>query len=207
MIVVLDLGFGNIGSILNMLKKIGVSAMGSSAPKDIQSADRLILPGVGRFDSAMKCLNESQLIPLLEERVLEKKTPILGICLGMQLLTNHSEEGDCRGLGWIKGKTVAFNSLPSFGFSVPHMGWGHVSVSTPSPLTEDLYPDSRFYFVHSYFVRVENQTNSILRTSYGVPFESGIQKDNIFGVQFHPEKSHKYGMQLLKAFVGVPGGS
>lgn len=201
MIAIVDYGMGNLGSIQNMLRKIGVESVITSDPKEILAADKLILPGVGAFDNGMKNITERKLLEPFNNKVLKEKTPVLGICLGMQLLTNGSEEGSLPGLGWIPARTIRFSN--NNGIKVPHMGWNTVKTSNHSKLTENLLKDSRFYFVHSYYVKVENEENSILKTEYGLAFDSAIQKDNIFGVQFHPEKSHKFGMQLLRNYAAI----
>lgn len=202
MIVVIDYGVGNMGSILNMLKKVGAEATGSSDPADITEAQKLILPGVGSFDHGMRELQKSGLIPILEKRVREENIPILGMCLGLQLFTKKSEEGNLPGLGWIDAATVKFR----FGegqeqFKIPHMGWNTVSVKKKGALTDDLGKDARFYFVHSYHLICNDEQDVLCATHYGYEFPSVIQRENIFGVQFHPEKSHKFGMKLLKNFT------
>lgn len=199
MITIVDYGMGNLGSIRNMFKRIGAQAVVTSDLDSIAKADKLLLPGVGAFDAAMACINRSELRRILDRKALEERIPILGLCLGMQLLTRSSEEGRLPGLGWIAAKTTRF--LAKSGLKVPHMGWNVVTPSRRSPLTEDLPDESRFYFVHSYCVRVEDEADSILKTVYGVDFDAGIQRSNIFGVQFHPEKSHRFGMKLLSNFA------
>ncbi len=205
MIVIVDYGMGNLGSIANMLKKIGASSRISAAPDDIAGADKLILPGVGAFDAAMSRINSSGLRSLLEQRVQRDRIPVLGICLGMQLLTESSEEGRLPGLGWISARTLAFRNRIAAPLKIPHMGWNTVSTHTTSPLTRDFdrLDEPRFYFVHSYFVECGDAGCSILRTSYGVGYDSGVQAGNIFGVQFHPEKSHRFGMKLLENFANL----
>lgn len=200
MIIIVDYGMGNLGSIFNMFKRIGVKSKISSKLSDIKNAEKLILPGVGAFDIAMKRLHNLKLIDVLNHQALDKKIPILGICLGMQLLTNSSEEGVEKGLCWIDAETTKFN-FKSNGLKVPHMGWNTVNISTPCKLTTDMLEESRFYFVHSYYVKVKNEKNSILKTNYGVEFDSAIQSENIYGAQFHPEKSHKFGMKLFENFA------
>jgi glutamine amidotransferase len=201
MIAIVDYGMGNLGSIANMLRKVGAECLVTSDLDAIAKADKLILPGVGAFDTAMKKINEGHLHAILDEKA-GKGTPVLGICLGMQLLTNSSEEGQFPGLGWIPAKTLSFRGRIDQGLKVPHMGWNLVRTHTPSALTEgvDGMDEPRFYFVHSYFVQCEGHSNSILKTTYGLDYDSGIQKDQIYGVQFHPEKSHRFGMRLLENF-------
>lgn len=208
MITIVDYGMGNLGSIYNMfVKKIKVECEVTSDLDKIKSAKKLLLPGVGAFDNAMKRISEEGIREVLELKVLREKTPILGICLGMQLLTKGSDEGKLPGLGWIDAYTHRFSFEKAEGLKVPHMGWNEVNLSQESLLTTGLgelvaKPDNpRFYFVHSYYVKVKNQSNSILKTNFGHEFDSAIQKDNIYGAQFHPEKSHKFGVQLFKNFA------
>ena len=208
MITIIDYGMGNLGSIQNMFeKKIKVKCEITSDLERIRAAEKLLLPGVGAFDTAVGRLSQGGLREALDFKVLEKKTPILGICLGMQLLTNGSDEGKLPGLGWIDAYTHRFSFEKAEGLKVPHMGWNEVNLSQESLLTTGLRelvakPDNpRFYFVHSYYVKVKNQSNSILKTNFGHEFDSAIQKDNIYGAQFHPEKSHKFGVQLFKNFA------
>lgn len=202
MIAIIDYGLGNLGSIKNMLKKIGYESEITSDHQVIQSAEKLILPGVGAFDQGMKNLEERGLIPLLNQKVLVEKTPVLGICLGMQLVTNKSAEGGLPGLGWVDAETIKFDSTKADKkFPIPHMGWEYVSEKGNSPLLKDMYEEPKFYFVHSYYVKCNNPDEAILTSNYILEFDSGFQKENILGVQFHPEKSHKYGMKLLTNFM------
>tara|TARA_B100001123_G_C14788707_1_gene819517 strand:+ start:19 stop:624 length:606 start_codon:yes stop_codon:yes gene_type:complete len=201
MITVLDYGMGNLGSIVNMLKRIGVDSDLASDLESLKNAKKIILPGVGAFDTAMSRIHESGMLDLLHNKALQERIPILGICLGMQLLTRGSEEGEMDGLGWIPAQARRFPDDGSL--KVPHMGWNIVSPTSPSKLTADFEEETRFYFVHSYAVNVDEGEHSILKTSYGIDFDSAIQKDNIFGVQFHPEKSHRFGIRLLNNFVAL----
>jgi glutamine amidotransferase len=188
MIVIVDYGMGNLGSIQNMLKRIGADALISSDISEIEKADKLILPGVGSFDSAMKNLNNLGLTRILNKKVIEDKTPVLGICLGIQLFTKRSEEGNLPGLGWIDAGTIRFRfDKNQTKLKIPHMRWNTVKIRQESHLFKDMYNDARFYFVHSYHVVCNNA--------------SAIQKENIIGVQFHPEKSHKFGMKILQNFA------
>lgn len=199
MIIIIDYGMGNLGSILNMLKKIGASAIVSSSLEEIRKAEKLILPGVGAFDNGMKNLNDRGLTVVLREQVIEKGKPILGICLGMQLLTKRSEEGRTEGLGWIDAETVRFRfGEAQEGLKIPHMGWNTVNVMKESPLFKDMSEDPRFYFVHSYHVVCNDPGDVLTTTYYGYDFTSSVQRENMTGVQFHPEKSHKFGMRLLE---------
>lgn len=202
-IVIIDYGMGNLGSIRNMFKHIGVTAVISSQPGDVAAAGKLILSGVGAFDSGMTNLEKMGMIPVLNRRVLEDRIPVLGICLGMQLLSESSEEGRMPGLGWISGKTVRFSFNQEDGkLKIPHMGWNTVDVVKPCPLFDGMYADPRFYFVHSYHVDCSHPDDMLCRTHHGYDFVSAVARENIYGVQFHPEKSHKYGMKILENFAG-----
>jgi imidazole glycerol-phosphate synthase subunit HisH len=202
MIVVIDYGMGNIGSIANMLKKVGVAAVVSADIGTVESADKLILPGVGAFDQGMRHLRDLGLIPVLNRKVLEAKTPILGLCLGMQLFTRNSEEGSLPGLGWFDAETVRFRFHASqTGLKALHMGWNTVNLINPTALWKNMYPDARFYFVHAYHVVCHDQNDVTTTSHYGYEFASAITKGNVQGTQFHPEKSHKFGIRLFKSFV------
>lgn len=200
MVVIIDYDMGNIGSVANMLKKIGKKAVISRDPSVIQSAERLILPGVGAFDKGMEHLENLELIPLIRQRVIDEKVPILGICLGAQLMLSRSEEGQKQGLSLVPGKVVKF-SLGDSTLRVPHMGWTHVRPVKSNGLTDTLPVEPRFYFVHSYHFMMENKQDELLLSDYGYSFCSAFQREHIMGVQFHPEKSHKFGMALLKNFT------
>ncbi len=203
MLVIVDYGLGNLGSIANMLRKIGVSSMVTSNASDIANADKIILPGVGAFDNGMTKLQSLDLIGILNYKVNKDHVPILGICLGMQLMTHSSDEGQLCGLCWVKGRVVKFNFEES-DLKVPHMGWNNICLKkTESKLFTDMYDEPRFYFVHSYYVECEDKKDVLSETTYGSPFVSAIEHENIFGVQFHPEKSHKYGMRLLENFCKI----
>lgn len=203
MITIIDYNAGNIGSIKNMLRKIGADSIVTSDPQLIMKAEKLILPGVGHFDYGMRNLEMTGLIPLLNERVLKDKVPILGICLGAQLFTTKSEEGTLEGLGWLDARTVRFN----FGTSavkVPHMGWSNAEpIKKDSKLFIDMYEDARFYFVHSYHMHTDNTNEILAYSDYGYRFVSALENENIVGVQFHPEKSHKFGMKILENFINL----
>ena len=204
MIVILDYGLGNLGSMANMLKKIGADAVVSSDPVAIRNASKLILPGVGSFDTGMNNLKERVLLSLLNDRVLNDKIPILGVCLGMQLLGKRSEEGSLPGLNWIDAETIRFKfEDDNANLKIPHMGWNQARICLNHPLFSDLELENRFYFVHSYHVVCEAPSMSLARTTYGFEFTSAVARDNIMGVQFHPEKSHRFGMQLLKNFAEI----
>lgn len=200
MITIVDYGMGNLGSIRNMLKKIGAEAEISGDATRIRAASKLILPGVGAFDAGMANLHASGLVPLLNERVVSAKVPVLGICLGMQLMAHHSSEGLRHGLGWIDAEVRRLKPANP-ALKVPHMGWSPVRPLRSAPLIDDLPDEPRFYFVHSYFIDCRDAGDVLLETRYGEPFASAVQHANIWGVQFHPEKSHRYGMHLLRNFA------
>lgn len=199
MIVVIDYGMGNLGSIANMIKKVGHKCIITSDLEEIKKASKLILPGVGSFDNGMRNLAELGMIEILNQKVLIEKTPILGICLGMQLMTKSSEEGKLAGLGWLDAQTKKFVSDT---LKIPHMGWNIIKHQKSSHLFDECESEKRFYFVHSYCVSCNNQEDILANTNYTQDFVSSFEKDNVIGVQFHPEKSHKFGMSLLKNFVG-----
>ncbi|EPJ96710.1 MULTISPECIES: imidazole glycerol phosphate synthase subunit HisH [Pseudomonas] len=199
MIVVVDYGVGNIASVLNMLKRVGAKAKASNSREDIEQADKLILPGVGAFDAGMQTLRKSGLIEVLNEQVLGKQKPVMGVCLGSQMLGNGSEEGIEPGLGWIDMDIVRFEKRE--GRKVPHMGWNEVTPRLQHPILTGLNQLSRFYFVHSYYMLPRHAENTLLTANYDQQFTAAVVRDNILGFQFHPEKSHKFGMQLFKNFV------
>jgi glutamine amidotransferase len=202
MIVIVDYGVGNVGSVLNMLRKIGAKARVSRAIADIEASDKLILPGVGHFGHGMNKLAETGLIPVLEEQVLTRSKPILGICLGMQMMTQGSEESDVPGLGWIDAASSQFPV--THGLRVPHMGWNNVHPGPTVRLFDrNATETERFYFVHSYYVHTTNPDHTAANCLYGVDFAAAFEVGNIFGVQFHPEKSHLFGMRLLRRFVAL----
>jgi glutamine amidotransferase len=199
-IVIIDYGMGNIRSVMNKIHRSGHEAIVSFEHDIIKNADKIILPGVGHFSNGMKRLQERNIIEILNKKVLHDKIPVLGICLGMQLLTGFSEEGNTRGLGWLDAETVKFD-LNDIRHKVPHMGWNSIEQKKDSPLLKDI-PDNRYYyFVHSYHVKCNNNDDVLTTSLYGYEFVSSVQKDNIFGTQFHPEKSHEWGEKLLNNFL------
>jgi imidazole glycerol-phosphate synthase subunit HisH len=201
MIIIVDYGMGNLGSVLNMFKKVGVAAKISSDLDEISKAAKILLPGVGAFDTAMQRINDAGMREILNQKALVEKVPVLGICLGMQLLTNSSEEGVLPGLGWIDGQSFNFKGKIDASLRIPHMGWNVANIVKQNAITEGYSGEVRFYFVHSYYVKVSNPVNSMMQTTYGLPFDSAIEKDNIFGAQFHPEKSHKFGQKFFENFA------
>lgn len=199
-ILIANYGMGNLGSITNMLKKVGGCAEISADPARIAAADKLVLPGVGAFDHGMHGLQASGLREPLEEAVLRRGAPVLGVCLGMQLMLEASEEGQLSGLGWIAGRTARFPG--GIGYPrVPHMGWNGVRPVRDNPLLPSAEGAQRFYFVHSYKVECADPADVLAVTEYGQEFCSAFARGNIYGVQFHPEKSHAYGMAMFKRFL------
>lgn len=202
--VIIDYGVGNIGSIANMLKRLGVPAVITADPAALLKAERIILCGVGAFDDGMQKLQQLGLAETLREAVLDQGKPVLGVCLGMQLLTEGSEEGSKPGLGFVKGYCRRFdfsNDPGAENLKVPHMGWNEVQAAKPSRLMEGMYDNPRFYFVHSYCVQLADRADEWLQARYGHPFTAAFERGNIIGVQFHPEKSHKYGLKLYENYV------
>lgn len=201
MISIVNYGIGNVGSVANMLRHIGANSSLASTPSEIADAEALLLPGVGAFGVAMEALHEKRLVDPLRRRVLEDKVPILGICLGMQLLGTRSEEGNVAGLGLIDAEFVKFAFPRSSPLKVPHMGWNTLTVVRDNPLIDRCESEQRFYFVHSYHARCSREQDIIATTDYGGAFVAVYGHDHIYGVQFHPEKSHKFGVRLLRNFV------
>lgn len=202
-IAIINYGLGNLNSVKRKLARLGLNALISSLPSDILKADKLILPGVGHFQKAIENLKQLQIIESLNDAVLIKKTPILGICLGMQLMATHSEEGDVKGLGWFDADVIKFRVKDYLTHKVPHTGWNQIIKIKESQLMLDIPDLSEFYFVHSYHFRCSNPIDVLNETEYEYTFTSAVEKDNIFGVQYHPEKSHDVGEQLLKNFINL----
>ena len=203
MIAILDYGVGNLGSILNMLKRIGVRAALTTDPREIPIAEKVILPGVGNFDHCMVKLRESGFVPHLEEEVVKGGKPLLAICVGCQMLMERSEEGVQPGLGWLKGGVKRFDdSILKQGLKIPHMSWTDVRPVGDSPLFRSM-EDPRFYFVHSYHLDCGDPSDVSGEATYGYGFPASVQKRNLHGVQFHPEKSHRFGMRLLENFSAL----
>lgn len=192
---------GNLRSLKNKFNKLEISCKVSHNINDIENAKKLILPGVGHFGTAMNNLKELDLINSLNKKVLVDKTPILGICLGVQLFTKFSQEGNAKGLGWIDATVERFLVSDQIKFKIPHTGWNSVTFENRNILDEDIAETDLFYFVHSYHLKCNNRKDIWMKTRYDYEFVSGIKKDNVYGVQFHPEKSHDIGLKLLKNFV------
>jgi len=199
MILVVDSGMGNVGSMANMIRKAGGDALISSDPADLARADKVVLPGVGAFDEGVSSLRGKGWWDPLTRRVLQDGVPFLGVCLGMQLITRSSEEGRLPGLGWLAARTVRFAA--EAGRKVPHMGWNEVRVERESPLFRGMGPDISFYFVHSYRLACDDPADVLATTEYGLRFPACVQRGRIYATQFHPEKSHRYGLALMRNFV------
>ena len=202
-IVIIDYGMGNLRSVQKKLLKVGANVEISSKPDIIAGADKLILPGVGHFSNGMKRLQEYDIIEVLNEQVLSKKKPILGICLGMQLMANQSEEGNVKGLGWFNADIIKFTVKNRLKYKVPHMGWNNANIKKESNLYKDISDEAMFYFVHSFHIVCKDVQDILTISEYEYPFTSSIHKENIYGTQFHPEKSHDWGEQLFKNFVNL----
>lgn len=200
MVCVVDYELCNVGSVVNMLKKLGAPAIASGKSEDIESAEKVILPGVGSYDAAMAQIDRMNLKGALNRVALESEKPVLGICLGMHLMGDSSEEGSASGLGWIPGKVVRFDFSDGPKKKIPHMGWNFCESRSDALLFQDFESQARFYFVHSYHYQCQDQYVQAT-TNYGMNFPSAIRSKNIFGAQFHPEKSHKYGLRFLKNFL------
>ena len=201
MIGIIDYGLGNIDAFLNIYKRLHISVKSLKTPKDFEGIKKLILPGVGAFDHAMESFKNSGMIEIVHHKVLDEKMPIIGICVGMQMLANSSDEGKLPGLGWIGGQVKRFddNKIP-FVTRLPHMGWNDVELNTNSCIFQEFPDNPKFYFLHSYYFDCTNNEDCIARADYGGTFCCAVNKDNIYGVQFHPEKSHHFGVKLLENF-------
>ena len=202
MISIVDYGLGNIRAFSNMYKRLNIDAQVATRADELRSATKIILPGVGAFDHAMELLQASGMRETLDELVLHRKVPVLGICVGMQILAEGSDEGRLPGLGWIAGRVRAFKSVPqAAGLPLPHMGWNDVRPAPGAGLFGGLENDARFYFLHSYFFECARADCTAATASYGIDFSCAVGSGNVFGVQFHPEKSHHHGARLLKNFA------
>jgi imidazole glycerol-phosphate synthase subunit HisH len=204
MITIIDYGMGNLHSIKNMFKKIGYSSIISSDIDVISKAEKIILPGIGAFDNAMQNIEKLGLFDILNQKALIEKIPILGVCLGMQLMTEGSEEGMLPGLKWIEAKTKKFTFEASKNLKIPHMGWNVVQPTDYSSIFKGMNEEEiRFYFVHSYYVHCEKRENILAESEYGGLFTCALHKDNLFATQYHPEKSHRFGMTLYTNFAKI----
>ena len=201
MIGLIDYGVGNIRAFANIYKQLDIPHKIASSVADLEGCTKVVLPGVGAFDHAMKKLHESGMKEKLDELVLIKKVPVVGICVGMQMLAKRSDEGTSEGLGWIDGEVKKFDVTKiQYATHLPHMGWNDVVPAKENPILKGLENDAKFYFLHSFYFSCNNQEDAIASTDYGINFTCAVNNSNIFGVQFHPEKSHHYGITLLKNF-------
>ncbi len=201
---VIDYGLGNVLAFVNLYNRLNIPVAVAKTVADLAGATRLILPGVGSFDHAMEQLDASGMRATLEQLVIEQRVPVLGICVGMQMLAKRSDEGRLDGLGWIDGTVRKFDlaKLPR-GTNLPHMGWNDVTPRAEGGLFKGLEQDGRFYFLHSYYFDCAQETSVLAHTDYGQAFHCAVRRDNVYGVQFHPEKSHHFGGQLLSNFAEV----
>lgn len=204
MITIIDYGLGNLRSVQKSFERANIDVKISRDISDIKAAEKLVLPGVGHFGKGMENLKKFDLIDVLNEKVLEQKTPVLGICLGMQLMTSYSEESDNEGLNWVDAKTLRFHKDEAKKYRVPHIGWNTANLErSESKIMKGIEDSSQYYFVHSYYVNCANEQDVLTKSSYGINFVSSFQKDNIVGVQFHPEKSFSAGLTLLSNFSNI----
>ena len=202
MITIIDYGVGNIFAFQNVFKRLNIPSRIAKSVEDLKNVDKLILPGVGHFDYAMSRLDKSGMRKRLDELVLIEKIPVMGICVGMQMMARKSDEGVCDGLCWIDAEVKKFDeSTINHHTKLPHMGWNDVKPKENHPLFRGLEQDSIFYFLHSFYFKCLDEKNSISKTDYGINFSSSVQNNNIYGIQFHPEKSHSYGEKLLDNFA------
>ena len=202
MITIVDYGLGNVNAFMNVYRRLNIAARTASRAEDLQGAAKVILPGVGAFDHAMALLNQSGMRETLDDLVMQQQVPLLGVCVGMQMLGRDSEEGRLPGLGWIQGRVRSLSSMTA-SLPVPHMGWNDAEPAATEPLFDRLESPARFYFLHSYYFDCDRPEDAIAMAEYGGRFACAVRARNVYGVQFHPEKSHHYGVQLLKNFAGL----
>lgn len=204
MITILNYGSGNLNAIKNIYERLNISYEFATSKEQLQSADHILLPGVGAFDETISTLMAKGYLEVLNKKVLDEKVPLLGICVGMQMLADSSEEGELNGLGWIHGNVNKFdkNLIPEKP-KIPHLGWNSIEIMQECPLFKDIDPEIGFYFIHSYYYECADESNVVSNTKYGKVFHSAVNKENIYGVQFHPEKSHDNGIQLLRNFANL----
>lgn len=202
-ITIIDYGMGNLRSVQKKFQRVGAEVLISSDIEEISQAKKLILPGIGHFANGITNLKKNGMWELLNKMVLEEKVPILGICLGMQLMAKHSEEGNVDGLGWFDAEIIKFQVKDQLKYKVPHMGWNNAVLNKDSILFKDVPKESLYYFVHSYHIKCNNIEDVLTTTEYDYPFTSSIQRDNIYGTQFHPEKSHDWGEIIYKNFANI----
>jgi imidazole glycerol-phosphate synthase subunit HisH len=202
-ITIIDYGMGNLRSVEKSFMRVGANVIISDDPLQIQAATKLVLPGVGHYGTGVQRLKNKGLWDILNDVVLIKQVPILGICLGMQLMTRHSDEGDTKGFGWIKANAVQFSVADKLRYKIPHIGWNSISHNCTSSLLEDVPDGAMFYFLHSYYVKCDNTDEIVATTIYESEYTSAIHKENIYATQFHPEKSHEYGDKILKNYLSI----
>lgn len=200
----MDHGLGNLGSVANMLRTLGAASTRTTDPDEIRRADKILLAGVGAFDTAMERLEELDLVSVLNHQVLERRVPVLGVCLGMQLMARSSEEGQRSGLGWLDASVEAFSFDEGSPLRTPHMGWQVVTPVRDSPLLPADGDERRFYFSHGYHLVCHDEDDVAATATYGYPFAAAAHRGNILGTQFHPEKSHAFGMDVLRRFIALP---
>lgn len=200
-VVIVDYETGNLNSVKRSLDRMRADSIVSADPADVMNSDKIVLPGVGHFGRAMASLKEMNLIDALREAVLVKQKPVLGICLGMELMAKTSEEGNLEGLGWFDAETIKFRISNKLKYKIPHIGWNQIHIQKQSALMKGIPELAEFYFVHSYYLKLTDRSDVLNETEYEFTYPSAIEKDNIFGVQYHPEKSHDVGAQLLKNFI------
>lgn len=204
MISIVDYGLGNVGAFLNMYKRMNVPAKAVRTPAELAEAERIVLPGVGAFDHAIDLLDASGMRPALEQKVTGEKVPVLGVCVGMQILSNSSDEGERHGLGWVPGTVRHFRAMSMRDtLPLPHMGWNDVEAQKNERLFAGLDKNARFYFLHSFYYECAESSDQAATAIYGSPFACAVHRDNVWGVQFHPEKSHHFGAMLLKNFADL----
>lgn len=202
MIAIVDYGLGNVRAFANVYKRLNIEVLLAKSAEELAGASKIILPGVGAFDHAMERLAQSGMRETLDHLVLEKGVPVLGVCVGMQMLATCSDEGKLPGLGWVAGRVRSFRSVPAAeSLPLPHMGWNDVAPTPGQLLFQKFDGDLRFYFLHSYYFECENQADVAAVANYGFDYCCAVSRGNIFGAQFHPEKSHHFGTQLLKNFA------
>ena len=204
MVTIIDYGVGNVSAFKNVFKRLNIPAKTAKCRNDLRGSTKLLLPGVGHFDYAMAQLNNSGMRERLDELVLKEQIPVIGICVGMQMMAQRSDEGTLCGLGWIDAFVKRFDETTiNHHTKLPHMGWNDVSPKIAHPLFKGLEKEAIFYFLHSFYFKCSNQEDSISITDYGIKFSSGVQVNNIYGIQFHPEKSHSSGERLLENFANL----
>lgn len=202
MIVLIDYGVGNISAFLNIYKQLNIPARTAKTESELDGAQKIILPGVGHFDYAMQRFNDSGMRERVNKLVIQDKIPVVGICVGMQMMAGKSDEGELEGLGWIDADVVKFDDAQrSAKMPLPHMGWNDVYPTKSNPLFTGLETDARFYFLHSYYFKCHRPEDNIAEADYGIRFTCSVNKENVYGIQCHPEKSHHFGIQLLKNFA------